>query len=108
METESRNSDGTFGKGNPGKPKGAKSARGKQWEALGESIRETHTERFNLALTKMEDEDFCEMYLKVLEYFKPKLSRSEVKADVTQKHQPMAMSQEEYKRLLTDPTTDIA
>jgi len=95
--------------GNPdGKPKGTKSARIKQWDALGESIANEHTERFNAVLAGLEDKEFGEMYLKVLEYFKPKLSRSEVKADVTKKHQPMAMSQEEYKRLLTDPTTDIA
>ena len=94
------NETGKFAKGNPGKPKGAKSARGKQWEALGEAIKETHTERFNLALTKMEDEDFCEMYLKVLEYFQPKLSRSEVKQETTVKAQPKSITAEEAKEYL--------
>jgi len=94
------NEKGKFAKGNPGKPKGAKSARGKQWEALGEAICNEHTERFNSVLAGLDDSDFAEMYLKTLEYFKPKLSRQEVKSEVTNKHQPVQLTAEEYRKMV--------
>jgi len=50
-----------------------------QWEALGESIVTRHAERFNTILDTAEDEKFMDKFLQVLEYFKPKLARSEVK-----------------------------
>lgn len=71
-----------FEKGNPGKPKGAKSARTKEWEALAEDIIGRHAQRFNSRLTELmesEDEKIAlkgmEMFCDVLEYFKPKQSR---------------------------------
>jgi hypothetical protein len=39
-------------------------------------------ERFNKVLAKMDDETFSKTFLQVLEFFKPKLQRSEVNAKV--------------------------
>lgn len=83
-----RNSNGTFAKGNKGKPKGAKSERLKQWDALGESIIGQQAEEFNKFLNDLWQDDAkkiqaAELYLKTLEYFKPKLSRSDVNQNNT-------------------------
>lgn len=86
MGTE-RNKDGTFGKGNKGKPKGAKSERLKQWDELGESITGMQSEKFNNFLNELWEGPkekkmaAAELYLKTLEYFKPKLSRANVDLD---------------------------
>ena len=68
-----------IGKGTPGpgRPVGSKNERTKQWEALGESIATTHTERFNAILDAANDDKFVYLYLQTLEYFKPKLGRTE-------------------------------
>lgn len=80
-----RTKDGKFVKGNSGKPKGAKSLRLKQWDALGESIIGQQAEEFNNFLNELWNEPStdkkmaaAELYLKTLEYFKPKLTRSDV------------------------------
>lgn len=72
-----------FEKGNNlgGRTAGAKGQKTRQWEVLGESIMSTHTERFNSILSGFADsepEKFVELYLKTLEYFKPKLQRTEL------------------------------
>ena len=65
--------------GNPkGKPKGIKSQKTQQWEVLGESIMNEHTEKFNSELNKLHGEKFMDMYIKVLEYFKPKQMRTDL------------------------------
>lgn len=72
--------------GNPnGRPAGSKNERTKQWEALGTAIEQKHTERFNAVLAGMDDETFARTYLQVLEYFKPKLARTEIQAAVETK-----------------------
>jgi hypothetical protein len=66
--------------GNPnGRPTGSKNARTIQWEALGKSIESKHVGRFDKVLESMDDETFAKTFLQVLEFFKPKLQRSEVK-----------------------------
>lgn len=71
--------------GNPnGRPKGTKSKKSRQWAQLGDAIVGRHTERFNNLLDQLSDEDFSEMYLKILEYFQPKIQRTEVE-DLTEK-----------------------
>ena len=60
------------------KSKRGKSTKTKQWEALGESIMEVHTDRFNDILSKSNDTSFVDLYLKILEYFQPKLQRSDI------------------------------
>lgn len=72
--------------GNPdGKPKGAKGVKTLQWEALGESITGQQAEKFNAFLDKLwnsrDDQDkmiASELYLKTLEYFKPKQARQTI------------------------------
>ena len=67
---------------NPGgKPVGTKAKRTLQWEALGDAIQTEHTDRFNRVLSEMPDDKFAEMYIKVLEYFKPKYNRTDLTSD---------------------------
>lgn len=61
-----------------GRGEGSKNARSIQWEQLGESIMSVHTKRFNDILSTCEDDVFMENYLKVLQYFKPKLSNQQI------------------------------
>ena len=66
-----------------GRPVGSKNKRTEQWEQLGESITGQQAEQFNAFLDKLwnsrNDEDkmiASELYLKTLEYFKPKQART--------------------------------
>ena len=68
-----------------GREVGSKNVRTQQWEALGDAISSVHTERFNAVLASMDDETFARNYLMVLEYFKPKLARTEIQAAVETK-----------------------
>jgi hypothetical protein len=69
-----------------GRPEGSRSERSKQWEELGHSITSRATQRVeDILMSKLESLDSAEqnagveLYCKLLEYFKPKLARSEVK-----------------------------
>ena len=68
-----------------GREVGSKNKRTEQWEALSDSIQKVHTERFNMVLAQMDDEAFARTYLQILEYFKPKLQRSEIQAAIETK-----------------------
>lgn len=77
--------------GNPkGKPIGAVGERTKQWDALGESIVGRQADSFNNFLeelwngNKADKSIASELYLKSLEYFKPKQARTEVKQEGVQ------------------------
>ena len=68
-----------------GRPVGSKNKRTEQWESLGESITGHQAEQFNAFLDKLwssrNDEDkmiASELYLKTLEYFKPKQARQTI------------------------------
>jgi len=61
--------------------KRGKSEKTKQWEMLGESIINEHTQRFNNLLRKATDEKFLTLFPQVLEYFKPKLNRTDLTND---------------------------
>jgi hypothetical protein len=68
-----------------GRPIGSKNKRTEQWEQLGESITGQQAEKFNEFLDKLwnsrNDEDkmiASELYLKTLEYFKPKQARQTI------------------------------
>lgn len=65
-----------------GRPKGTRNEKTKQWEQLGEAIQERHTERFNTILESLPDDKFSDKYLQILEYFKPKQQRTEIKGEV--------------------------
>lgn len=69
-----------FKKGHKGyKPKGAISHKSKAWEQLGDFITEAGAERVKTILASCEAEDFVKYYTLLLEYFKPKLARTENK-----------------------------
>jgi len=71
--------------GNPnGRPTGSKNVKTEQWEALGEALLTKHSERANAVLSSLDDETFLEQYGKLLEYFKPKQARTEVKQEGVQ------------------------
>jgi len=60
-----------------GRPQGAISKKNEQWAVLHESIAGIHTKRFNEVLSKLDDEKFMDNYLRIIEYFKPRLQRAE-------------------------------
>jgi len=73
---------GQFAMGNPGRPKGTKNTRTLQWEELGKEITEANAGRFNELLGRLWDSAdlsdqlrAAELFLKVAEFFKPKLQR---------------------------------
>ena len=65
-----------------GRPIGATSKRTKEWEALGEAIATKHAQRFNNILDDLDPEKFTDRFLQVLEYFQPKLARTELRGGV--------------------------
>lgn len=67
-------------KGNCNNPKGRGNAKGKknlEWEQFGKTLLDNHLERANEILATCDDESFMKYYMPFLEYFKPKLARSE-------------------------------
>lgn len=71
-----RDEKGRLKKGHGGlKPKGAVSEKTKMWEELGQYIVTEGAERAMQVLAKMDDDQFLEQYMKMLEYFKPKQAR---------------------------------
>lgn len=49
----------------------------KTWKDLKEAIDNEHAERFNKVLNELPDREFVRVYLKSLEFFKPKIIRQE-------------------------------
>ncbi len=71
-----------FEKGHKGyKPVGAVSERVKAWEQLGDFITDAGAIRVKQILATCDEETFLKYYGQFMEYFKPKLSRSEAKVD---------------------------
>ena len=68
-----------FQKGNTEASKKGTHNKTKEWEELGDAIKTRHSNRFNEILDTLPDEKFVDKYLQVLEYFKPKLARTENK-----------------------------
>ena len=75
---------GRFATGNPGRAKGSKNERTRLWEELGEHLTDRHAERFNALLDRLwnspdlsDQVRAAELFLKLAEFFKPKLSRME-------------------------------
>lgn len=64
-----------------GRPKGSKNKKTKEWETLRETLLSQHTERFIHLLDKMDDDQFVRTYLKLLEYFRPKIARIQPEND---------------------------
>lgn len=75
---------GKFKPGNPGRPKGSKNVRTRTWEEVGSSLVNDHMGQFAEVLERLMSSDKvndqvkgAELFLKVLEYFKPKVKREE-------------------------------
>ena len=71
-----------FKKGQGGRPKGVPNYRTSAWEDLKEAIIDSHAGRFNQILANFMDsedpirqEKGCELFLRAIEYFKPKQAR---------------------------------
>ncbi len=65
-------------KGHKGyKPKGAISQKSIAWQNLGEFITEGGAERLKRILNESDDATFMRVYIQLIEYFKPKQSRTE-------------------------------
>ena len=84
-----RNKDGTFPKGvsgNPkGKPKGAVSEKTAVWNEISEWFKGEGIEAYQEELMKMRDNapnEFLKRFEAMLEYFQPKLSRTEFSGNV--------------------------
>ncbi len=60
--------------GKKGKP--GKHLKTKQWEALGEFITQEGAERFADIMNTSDNDTFIDMYLKALNYFKPKINQN--------------------------------
>jgi hypothetical protein len=71
-----------FQKGNKEAKKKGKHEKTQQWLSLGESIRTKHADRFNKILDECDDDTFVRLYKDVLEFFEPKLERSEISAKI--------------------------
>ena len=65
--------------GNPaGKPKGSIDTKTRGWELLKETITTGLTDKFMAEMDKLDGIQYINAFLTTMEYFKPKLSRSEV------------------------------
>ncbi len=70
--------------GNPnGKVVGTLSNKVKAWEQLGDFITDAGAMRVKSILATCDEETFLKYYGQFMEYFKPKLSRSEAKVDAS-------------------------
>lgn len=66
-------------KGHKGyKPKGAISQKSIAWQNLGEFITEGGAERLKRIMLECDDTTFMKAYIQLIEYFKPKQSRTEM------------------------------
>lgn len=60
-----------------GRQPGSPNQRTKEWEALGNAIATKHTERFNKILEGCNDDKFMQHFKDVLDYFQPRLARTD-------------------------------
>lgn len=71
----------TFKKGNKlgkGRPKGSKDQKTQDWHNIGEYLITKGAARYVEELQAAEGKEFMERFEKILEYFKPKLARTEL------------------------------
>ena len=66
-----------------GRKPGSKSEKVKAWEQLGDYIVGAGAERYLDIIEELPDEKFAPRYENLLEFFKPKQQRTEIKAEVT-------------------------
>jgi len=69
--------------GNPGgKVPGTKSNKTLAWERLGDMIVNEGAERYQKYLETLDDKKFADEFKSILEYFKPRQQKTEIKADI--------------------------
>lgn len=61
-----------------GRPKGIKGVKTEQWEIFRDYYINQGLIRFQEEMNKLEGRDYVEVSVKLLEYFKPKLARTEI------------------------------
>ena len=66
-----------------GKPTGTLSKKTKEWEELGTYIVQKGAKRYMNLLSKRLDDEYMDRFERILEYFKPKQQRREVRKDIT-------------------------
>ena len=88
MKPNNDPSTGKFLPGNPGRPKGSKNMRTRTFEEVGGMLVNNHAGQFADVLERLMASDKlneqvkgAELYLKALEFFKPKMKREEPDAD---------------------------
>ena len=95
---------GKFKEGNPGKPKGAVSEKTRVWNEISEWFKGEGIEAYQEELMNMKDskpDEFLKRFEAMLEYFQPKLSRTEFSGNVKTEpdFDPSKYTDEELKRL---------
>lgn len=61
------------------RPKGSKNQKSIEWEQFGKALTEQGLDRIAAILDTCDDETFIRTYVQLLEYFKPKMKRLEVR-----------------------------
>lgn len=99
-----------FTKGNPGKPKGAVSAKTKAWEQLGDFLTNEGAERAKEVMMKAPPKEFMLYFSMFLEFFKPKHSRSDVNQNNTGTTEIIIRreSTDSYPPVISSPSGAIA
>lgn len=67
---------------NAGREKGTPNKRTEQWEQFAEYCLNSGLEKFQEEMNKLKGQQFVNAFVNIMEFHKPKLSRSEVKAQV--------------------------
>ena len=78
MENKRGNPNWKGKSGNPnGRKKGAINVKTEKWHQLCDYLLDEGTERLMLALEQLEPKEFCDAYVRILNYIKPKLNSVE-------------------------------
>ena len=90
---------GRFMPGNPGRRKGSRNTRTLQWEGLGKALTDQHADKFNALLDRLwaspdvnDQVRAAELFLKMAEYFRPKLQRTAVEVDAGEQRHVITFS----------------
>lgn len=66
-----------------GKPKGAKNKKTEQWELFADFCLNEGLEKFATELKTLKGEKYCNTFIGLLEFHKPKLARTQTEIEVT-------------------------
>lgn len=103
----------SFSRGNAGKPAGSKHKTTKikesigleSWNSLKEFLLSEGTERFKEEIVKLKGQQFTYAYLAAIEYFKPKLQRTELIGDP---EKPLQTQTIDVSKLSVDELKELA